>query len=140
MVYKVDNLVQSSLLSSLLCKLYIRFFLLTNSKILSVIGCFGHEQFLFSFSFIFWLYRNFVFFFFFFSFGWWRGMWHCSHMKYHMMWCYRPRRWWKDLEDDIRAHIYNIATLRWTWGRSMDIRAGLIISSMDHENFVYIGL
>ena len=106
----------------------------------SVMECCGHEQFLFSFSFIFWLYRDFVFFFFFFSFEWWRGMWHCSHMTCHMMWCHRPRRWWKDLEDDVRAYVYNMATLRWTWGRSIDIRAGLIISSTDHEDFVYIGL
>ena len=28
-----------------------------------VMGCFGHEQFLFSFSFIFWLYRDFCFLF-----------------------------------------------------------------------------
>jgi len=104
----------------------------------TVMGCFGYEQFLFSFSFIFWLYRDFLFFFF--SFGQWRGMWHWSHMTDHMMWCYRPRRWWKDLEDDVRAHVYNMAILRWIWGRSMDIRAGLIISSMDHEDFVYIGL
>ena len=104
-----------------------------------VIGRFGHEQFLFSFSFIFWLYRDFVFFFFFFSFGWWRGTWHCSHMTYHMMWCHRPRRWWKDLEDDIRAHGYNMVTLRRTWGRGIDIRAELSISSTDYEDFVYIG-
>ena len=106
----------------------------------SVIGCFRHEQFLFSFSFIFWLYRDFVFFFFFFSFRQWRGTWHCSHMTCHIMWCHRPRRWWKDLEDNVRAYIYNMMTLRRTWGRSMDIRAGLIISSTYHEDFVYIGL
>ena len=101
---------------------------------INVMGCFGHEQFLFSSSFIFWLYRDFLFFFF--SFGWWRGTWHCSHMTCHMMWCHRPRRWWKNLEDDVRAHVYNMAILRQTWERSMNIRAGLIISSMDHEDFV----
>ena len=105
---------------------------------LIVMGHFEHEQFLFSFSFIFWLYRDFVFFFF--SFGWWRGTWHCSHMTCHMMWCYMPRRWWKDLEDNVRAHVYNMAILRQIWEKSMDIRARLIISSMDHEDFVYIGL
>ena len=88
------------------------------------------------FSFIFWLYRNFVFFFFFFSFGQWRGTWHCSHMTCHMMWFHRPRRWWKDLKDDIKAYVYNMATLRQTWERSIDIRAELIISSMDHKDFV----
>ena len=106
----------------------------------TVIGRFGHEQFLFSFSFIFWLYRDFVFFFFFFSFGRWRGTWHCSHMTCYMMWCHRHRRWWKNLEDNIRAYVYNMTTLRRTWERNMDIRTGLIISSMDHEDFVYIGL
>ena len=50
----------------------------------------------------------------FFSFGQWRGMWHCSHMTCYIMWCHRPRRWWKDLEDDVRAHVYNIVTLRQT--------------------------
>ena len=98
------------------------------------------NNFYFPFSFIFWLYRNFVFFFFFFSFGWWRGTWHCSHMTYHMMWCHRPRRWWKDLEDDVRAHVYNMVTLRQTWGRGMDIRVGLSIGSTDQACFVYIGL
>jgi len=70
-----------------------------------VIRRFG--QFLFYF---FWLYRDFILFLFFFSFGQWRGMWHYSHM----MWCHRPRRWWKNLEDDIRAYVYNIVTLRQT--------------------------
>ena len=31
--------------------------------------------------------------FFLFFFGWWRGMWYCSHMTCHMMWCHRPRTW-----------------------------------------------
>ena len=87
-----------------------------------------------------WNTNNFYFILFYFtftfSFRWWRSTWYCSHMTCHMMWCHRPRRWWKDLEDDIRAHVYNMATLRQTWGRSMDIRAGLIISSTDHEDFV----
>jgi len=98
------------------------------------------NNFYFLFSFIFWLYKNFVFFFFFFSFGWWRGMWHCSHMTCHMMWCHRPRRWWKDLEDDIRAHIYNMVALRQIWNRGIDIRVGLSIGSTDQACFVYIGL
>ena len=113
-------------------------YLLNATEKFNVMGRLEHKQFLFFFSFIFWLYR--ILFSFSFSFGRWRGTWHCSHMTYHMMWCHRPRRWWKDLEDDIRAHVYNMATLRWTWGKSMDIRAGLIISSTDHEDFVYIGL
>ena len=79
-------------------------------------------------------------FFFFFSFGQWRGTWHCSHMTGHMMWHYRPRTWWKDLEDNIRAYIYNIVALRQTWGCSIDNRAGLIIGSTDQACFVYIGL
>jgi len=75
-----------------------------------------------------------------FYFGQWKGMWHCSHMICHMMWCHRPRIWWKDLEDDVRAYVYNMVALRQTWGWSMDMRAGLIISSMDQACFVYIGL
>ena len=35
-----------------------------------------------------------------FSFEWWKGMWH-----------HRPRIWWKNLKDDVRAHVYNIAAL-----------------------------
>ena len=66
------------------------------------------NNFYFPFSFIFWLYRNFIFFFF--SFEQWRGTWQGSHMAGHMMWCHRPRTWWKDLEDDIRAHgVYMVA-------------------------------
>jgi len=118
----------------------LQFIIAANDFIHSVMRCFGHKQFLFSFSFIFWLYRDFVFLFFFFSFGQWRGTWHCSHMICHMMWCHRPRKWWKDLEDNVRTHVYNMATLRQTWGKGMDIRVGLIISSTDHGNFVYIGL
>jgi len=34
-----------------------------------------------------------LFFSFLFNSGQWRGTWHCSHMTYHMMWCYRPRTW-----------------------------------------------
>ena len=60
-----------------------------------------------NFYFLFLLFSDFIgilfYFSFFFSFGQWRGMWHCSHMTCHMMWCHRPRRWWKDLEDDIKV-------------------------------------
>jgi len=55
--------------------------------------------------------------FFYFSFGQWRGTWYYSHMTGHMMWCHRPRTWWKDLEDDIRAHVYNIVALSRKWDR-----------------------
>jgi len=93
-----------------------------------------------NFYFLFLLFFNFIgdflFLFLFFSFGQWRGTWHCSHMTCHIMWCHRPRRWWKDLEDDVRAHVYNMVTLRRTWGCSMDNRAGLIIGSMDQACFV----
>ena len=46
------------------------------------------------------------------------------HMTSHMMWCHRPRTWWKDLEDDIRAYVYNIVALSRKWDRHdvMDIR------------------
>ena len=85
------------------------------------------------FLFLFFYFSDFIliFFFFYFSFGWWKGMWHCSHMTCHMMWRHRPRTWWKDLEYDIRAHIYNMVALRQTWGCSMDNRTSLIISSTD---------
>ena len=69
------------------------------------------------FYFIFLISYEFCFSFFFFSFGWWRGMWH-----------HKPRTWWKDLEDDIRAHVYNMVVLgrkwsrhenaAWTWGQA----------------------
>jgi len=86
-----------------------------NWDIRSVMGCFGHEQFLFSF--IFWLYRDFVFFFFFFSFGQWRGTRQGSYMTGHMMWGHRPRTWWKDLEDDIRAYVGSMVALSRMWGK-----------------------
>ena len=54
---------------------------------------------------------------FYFSFGQWRGTWHCSHMIGHMMWHHRPRTWWKGLEDDVRAHVYNIVALSKEWDR-----------------------
>jgi len=86
----------------------------------------------------YWNTNNFYFILFYFSFRRWRGMWHYSYMTGHMMWCHRPRRWWKDLEDNVRAYVYNMATLRQTWERSMNIRTGLIISSTDHEDFVVV--
>ena len=93
-----------------------------------------------NFYFLFLLFSDFIGILFSFSFSFLlddeKSTWHCSHMTCHMMWCHRPRRWWKDLEDDVRAYVYNMVTLRQTWERSMDIRAGLIISSMDHEPFV----
>ena len=33
-----------------------------------------------------------------------KGMWQGSHMTGHMMWCHKPRTWWKNLEGDVRAH------------------------------------
>ena len=87
-----------------------------SSYFVTIMECFGHEEFLFSFSFIFWLYRNFVFFFFFFSFRWWRGMWQGGHMIGHMMWCHRPRTWWKNLEGDVRANGVCIMALSKKWG------------------------
>ena len=27
------------------------------------------------------------------------------------MTCHRPRAWWKDLEDDVSAHVYNMVAL-----------------------------
>ena len=91
-----------------------------------------------NFYFLFFYFSDFILilFYFYFSFGQWRGTWHWSHMTGHMMWCHRSRTWWKDLEDNVRAYVYNIVALRWTWGCSMDNRAGLIIGSMDQACFV----
>ena len=60
--------------------------------------------------------NNFIFLLFYFYFGQWRGMWHHSHMTCHMMWHHRPRTWWKNLEDDIRAYVYNMVVLSREWG------------------------
>jgi len=83
-----------------------------------VMGRFGHEQFLFlfSFSFIFWLYRDFVFFFFSFLFFLDNEEACDIAVTWRVTWCdvIRPRMWWKDLEDDIRAHVYNMVALRRT--------------------------
>ena len=77
----------------------------------NVIGRLNTNNFLF----LFFYFSDFIliFFslFFYFYFGRWRGMWHHSHMTGHMMWCYRPKTWWKDLEDDVRAHVYNMVAL-----------------------------
>ena len=92
------------------------------------------------FIFVFFYFSDFIliffFFFFYFSFGWWKGTSHCRHMTCHMMWHHRPRTWWKNLEDDIRAHVYNMVALKQTWDCSMNNRAGLIISSTDQACFV----
>jgi len=73
-----------------------------------------------NFIFLFFYFSDFIliFFslFFYFSFGQWRGTWHHSHMTGHMMWCHRPRTWWKDLEDDVRAYVYNMVALSKKWG------------------------
>ena len=65
-----------------------------------------------NFYFILFYFSNFILilflFLFYFYFGWWRGTWHRSHMTCHMMWYHRPRTWWKNLEDDIRTHVYNM--------------------------------
>ena len=77
------------------------------SNIILVMGCLNTNNFIF----LFFYFSDFIliFFslFFYFSFGWWRGMWHCSHM----MWHHKPRTWWKDLEDNVRAHVYNMIAL-----------------------------
>ena len=73
-----------------------------------------------NFIFLFFYFSDFIliFFslFFYVSFGWWRGTWYHSHMTGHMMWHHRPKTWWKDLEDDVRAHVYNIVALSREWG------------------------
>ena len=61
---------------------------------------------LFYFILFFWFYINFVCFFFFFFF--WTIK---RHMTCHMMWHHRPRTWWKNLEDDVRTHVYNMVAL-----------------------------
>ena len=74
-----------------------------------------------NFIFLFFYFSDFILIlfslFFSFSFGQWRGIWHHSHMTGHMMWRHRPKTWWKDLEDDLRAHIYNMVALSKMWGR-----------------------
>jgi len=57
------------------------------------------------FYFILFYFSDFIWILFFFSFGWWRGIWHGSHMTCHIMWHHRPRTWWKDLEDDVSVKI-----------------------------------
>ena len=57
-----------------------------------------------NFYFIFFYFSDFTLLFFYFLLkddeeGTWQG----SHMTGHMMWCHKPRTWWKDLEDDFRA-------------------------------------
>ena len=42
-------------------------------------------------------------------------------MTCHMMWHHRPRTWWKDLKNNIRAHVYNMVALKQTWGCSIII-------------------
>ena len=74
--------------------------------------CYGMLWTWIIFIFIFLLFSDFIgiLFSFYFYFGQWRGMWQGSHMTGHMMWCHRPRLWWKDLEDDVRAHgVYMVA-------------------------------
>ena len=81
---------------------------LLKATMLYVMGRSGHEQFLFYFI----LFFDFIgiLFCFVFSFGRWNGTWH-SHMTSHMIWHHKPRTWWKDLEDNVRAHVYNIVAL-----------------------------
>ena len=52
--------------------------------------------------------------------GWWRGMWQGSHMTCHMMWCHRPRTWWKNLEGDVRVHRVYMVALSKKWGKYED--------------------
>ena len=82
--------------------------------------CYGMLWTLTIFLLFLWFYINFVLFCFCFYFWWWRGTWHCSHMICHMMWHYRPRTWWKDLEDDVRAHRCNMVALSKTWDKHED--------------------
>jgi len=73
-----------------------------------------------NFYFILFYFSDFIlilfFFCFCFCFEWWRGMWHYSHMTGHMMWHHRPRTWWKNLENDVRVHVYNMVALSRKWG------------------------
>ena len=71
------------------------------------------------FYFILFYFSDFTFrFFILFSFkGWWRGMWQGNHMTGHMMWYHKPRTWWKDLEDDVRAHGVCMVALSKKWGK-----------------------
>ena len=37
-------------------------------------------------------------------------------MTGHMMWCHKPRTWWKSLEDDIKTHGVYMVALSKKWG------------------------
>ena len=80
--------------------------------------CYGTLWTWIIFIFLFLLFSDFIgiLFSFSFSFRRWRGTWQGSHMTGHMMWCHRPRPWWKDLEDDIRAHGVCMVALSKKWG------------------------
>jgi len=71
----------------------------------------------------------------------------CSHMTYHMMWDHRSRlskSWLEKTRRIMLGHIY-IAWYSYrkyevdTWWKHelhMNIRVGLFIISMDHEDFI----
>ena len=82
------------------------------------IKCYGMLwilTFFFSFYLFFLILYFFSFEFLFPFYWWWRGTWHHSHMTGHMMWCHRPKIWWKDLKDDVRAYVYNMVALSRKW-------------------------
>ena len=48
------------------------------------------------------------------------GMWQGSHITDYMMWCHKPRIWWKDPEDDVRAPGVHMVALSRTWDKNED--------------------
>ena len=109
-------------------------------NIYSVMGHLNTNNFLF----LFFYFSDFILIFFslffslFFSFGQWRGMWHCSHMTGHIMWHHRPRTWWKDLEDNVRALLWQplITKDKWsTMSKSLRwIYCGKFTRELDKES------
>ena len=76
-----------------------------------------------NFLFYFILFFLILLFFFFILFFWKddeEGTWQGSHMTCHMVWLHKPRRWWKSLEDDVRAHGIHMVALSRIWGRNED--------------------
>ena len=68
---------------------FYRWFIKTFSHTVKPLNCYGILWTLTIF--LFFNFSDFILILIF--FGWWRGMWHCSHMTCHMMWCHRPRTW-----------------------------------------------
>ena len=76
-----------------------------------------------NFLFYFLLFFLILLFFFFILFSWKddeEGTWQGSHMTCHIVWCHKPKTWWKGLEDDVRAHGIHMVALSRTWGRNED--------------------